>query len=103
MALAQLLLASAAYAIGGLFMKQSEGLSQLRPTITFLALFMSGATVQALGMRHADLGPSYIFVLGVEALLAVLLSTFYLHESYSPSRLAAILLVVVGVVWLRQS
>jgi multidrug transporter EmrE-like cation transporter len=84
-------------------MKQSQGLSQLLPTVTFLTLFICGATVQALGMRHTDLGPSYIFVLGVEAIMTVLLSAFYLHEHYSASRLTAIFLVVSGVAWLRHS
>jgi quaternary ammonium compound-resistance protein SugE len=103
MALIQLVLASAAYAVGGLFMKQSAGLSRPRPTIAFLALFAGGATLQAAGMRSADLGVSYIFVLGVEALITVLLSRFYLHESYTPSRIAAIALVIVGIAWLRRT
>jgi multidrug transporter EmrE-like cation transporter len=103
MALIQLVLASAAYAVGGLFMKQSAGLSHPRPTIAFLALFAGGATLQAAGMKSADLGVSYIFVLGVEALMTVLLSMFYLRETYTPSRIAAIALVVVGIVWLRRT
>jgi len=39
----------------------------------------------------------------VEAIAAVVLSALVLHESYSPERLAAIALVVVGIAWLRQS
>jgi hypothetical protein len=42
-------------------------------------------------------------VLGLEAVLAVMLSASYLHESYSTSRLAAITMVVVGIVWLRST
>jgi multidrug transporter EmrE-like cation transporter len=103
MALAQLLFAATAFALGGLFMKLSAGLTHGGATAAFVALFVTGAIVQALGMQRADLGPSYIFVLGVEALLTVLLSAFYLHESYSASRLAAILLVVIGIAWLRQT
>lgn len=103
MASLMLVLASVAYAVGGLFMKQSDGLSRLLPTLTFLALFASGAALQALGMKQADMGVSYVFVLGVEAIAAVLLSAFVLHESYSLSRLAAISLVIVGIAWLRQS
>ena len=101
MALIQLVLASAAYAVGGLFMKQSAGLSHPRPTIAFLALFAGGATLQAAGMKSADLGVSYIFVLGVEALMTVLLSMFYLRETYTPSRIVSFALVVVCLVWMR--
>jgi multidrug transporter EmrE-like cation transporter len=54
-------------------------------------------------MRQADMGVSYVFVLGVEAVAAVLLSASLLHEPYSPSRLAAVALVIVGIAWLRHS
>ncbi len=103
MALAQLLLASIAYAVGGLFMKLSAGLSRPWPTVAFTLLFLCGAMLQSLGMRNADMGVSYVFVLGVEALVAVGLSAAYLHESFSPSRIAAVMLVVAGVVWLRRT
>lgn len=98
-----LVLASIAYAVGGLFMKQSDGVTRLMPTVAFLALFVSGAMMQAFGMKQADMGVSYVFVLGLEAIAAVLLSAFVLHEGYSASRLAAIALVVIGIAWLRRS
>jgi small multidrug resistance pump/quaternary ammonium compound-resistance protein SugE len=103
MALAQLVVASIAYAVGGLFMKLSEGLSRPWPTIAFSVLFLGGAMLQALGMRGSDLGVSFVFVLGVEAIGATALSTLYLHESLSLSRIAAVLLVVAGVAWLRRT
>ena len=103
MALAQLLLASISFAVGGLFMNLSAGMTHVAATAAFIILFVVGALAQALGMQRADLGASYIFVLGVEALITVFLSAFYLHESYSPSRLAAILLVIIGVTWLRYT
>ena len=103
MALIQLLLASSAYAVGGLFMKLSAGLSRPWPTVTFSLLFLAGAMLQSLGMRNADMGVSYVFVLGVEALVATGLSVVYLHEGFPLSRIAAVLLVVAGVVWLRRT
>ena len=103
MTLLMLVLASVAYAAGGLFMKQSSGVTQLVPTLAFLGLFAGGSVLQALGMKDADMGASYVFVLGVEAIVAVVLSAAVLHEAYSPSRLAAIALVAAGVAWLRVS
>jgi small multidrug resistance pump/quaternary ammonium compound-resistance protein SugE len=103
MALLQLILASAAYATGGLFMKFSDGLSQPLPTITFLLLFLVGATLQALGMRRADLGMAYILVLGFEAALALVFSVWFLHEICSPQRLAAIALILIGIILLRRT
>ena len=98
-----LVIASALYAIGGLFMKLSNGMSRPAPTAAFLMLFVAGAAFQALGMRRTDLVVSYIFVLGAEALVAVLLSALYLHERYPPSRVAAILVILVGMLWLKRT
>ncbi|MGC4081139.1 MAG: SMR family transporter [Vicinamibacterales bacterium] len=103
MSLLMLTVASLAYAVGGLFMKQSNGLTQLAPTAAFLALFAAGASLQALGMRQAEMGVSYVFVLGIEAIAAVGLSAALLHESYSLSRLAAIALIIIGIAWLRRA
>jgi len=103
MALAQLVVASVAYAVGGLFMKLSHGLSRPWPTIAFSLLFLIGAMLQALGMRDTDMGVSYVFVLGVEALIATALGAAYLHEGFPPARIAAVVLVVIGVAWLRRT
>jgi multidrug transporter EmrE-like cation transporter len=98
-----LIIASALYAVGGLCMKLSSGMSRPAPTVAFLMLFVGGAVFQALGMRRADLVVSYIFVLGAEALVAVMLSAFYLHERYPPSRVAAILVILLGMLWLKRT
>lgn len=95
--------ASILYAVGGLFMKQSDGITRLLPSLAFLALFMAGAVLQAIGMRRADMGVSYVLVLGMEAVAAVALSTVVLNESYSVSRVAAIVLVIAGIAWLRST
>ena len=101
-ALIQLILASMIYAVGGLCMKLSVGLTRPLPTAMLFALFMLGATLQTLGMRRADLGVAYIMVLGIEALAALALSVVFLHESWSPSRLGAVAMVVAGVFWLHR-
>ena len=103
MAFLLLITASALYAIGGLFMKLSSGMSRPAPTVAFLTLFVGGAVFQALGMRRTDLVVSYVFVLGAEALVAVMLSALYLHERYPPSRVAAILVILVGMLWLKRT
>lgn len=103
MSLFQLILAAAMYAVGGLFMKLSDGLSRPGPTATFIILFVLAAAIQAMGMRRADMGPSYIFVLGAETLVSALLSVLYLHEHWSPLRVSAVFLVVLGIALLRPS
>lgn len=103
MPLLPLVLAAVAYAAGGLFMKASDGVTRVAPAAAFLALFAAGATLQAIGMKQAHMGVAYVFVLGVEAVAAVVLSAVVLHEPYSPSRLAAIAVVVAGIAWLRAT
>jgi multidrug transporter EmrE-like cation transporter len=98
-----LAIAAAAFSIGGLFMKLSAGATRPLATAGFLILFIGGATVQAIGMRRNDLSVAYIFVLGLEAALTVLLSVWYLKESFSPQRIAAIVLIVAGIAWLRAT
>jgi multidrug transporter EmrE-like cation transporter len=96
-----LAVAAIAFSVGGLFMKLSAGMTRPAPTAAFLALFLAGAAVQTLGMRRTDLSVAYVFVLGLEAAITVLLSVLYFKESCPPQRIAAIVLVVGGIVWLR--
>jgi multidrug transporter EmrE-like cation transporter len=103
MALIQLILASIIYALGGLCMKSSIGLTRPLPTAMLFGLFILGATLQTLGMRHTDLGVAYIMVLGMEAVVALGLSVIFLHEDWSFSRLGAVATVVVGVYWLHRA
>ena len=101
MSLLWLASASIAYAVGGLFMKASNGVVHGRATATFILLFLLGALAQARGMRDTDLSTSYILVLGIEALAAVALGVLVLDEAFGPSRLAAVSLIVAGIAWLR--
>jgi len=101
LAFVELILAAILYALGGLCMKFSAGLTRPSPTVLLYALFMLGATLQTLGMRRGDLGVAYIVVLGLEAAAALALSIFVLDESCSPARLGAVAVIVAGIIWLR--
>lgn len=98
-----LVLAAAAFAIGGLCMKLSAGLTRFWPAACVFLLFCIGAGLQGVAMRRADLGVAYILVLGVEAMLALMLSVFVLGETCPPGRLAAVALILLGIVWLRAA
>lgn len=98
-----LLLASLAYAVGGLFMKQSAGATRGLPTLAFVLLFVAGSVLQAVAMRKSDMGVSYVFVLGVEAVAAVALSAVVLREPWTASRVAAVIVVLAGIAWLRRA
>jgi small multidrug resistance pump/quaternary ammonium compound-resistance protein SugE len=100
---AQLILASVCFAVGGIFMKYSEGVSRLLPSLAFVALFLAGALLQAHALRRADLGVAYIAVLGMEAALTFGFSVLLFRESVSAARVVAVGLIVTGVVLLRRS
>lgn len=90
------------FAVGGLFMKLSNGATRPGPTIIFCALFLAGALLQARAMNREGLGVVYIAVLGLEAALAFAISLGYFRESYSAARLVGVALIVAGVALLRS-
>jgi multidrug resistance protein EbrB len=94
-------IAATMYAIGGALMKYSQGLTQALPTLGLTALFSAGALIQARAMRYEQLGSSYILVLGLEALLALILGALLFGEQVSGRAAAGITLVVMGIVLLR--
>jgi multidrug transporter EmrE-like cation transporter len=98
-----LVAASLLFATGGLFMKLSLGLTRITPTVFVFLFFCAGAACQAVAMRRADMGVAYVFVLGLEALAAFLISVFALHESASLTRIMAVLLIVSGMLLLERT
>ncbi len=97
-----LIVASLLFATGGLFMKLSQGLTQLAPSVFVFIFFIAGAACQTVAMKRADMGVAYVFVLGLEAVAAFLISIFALNESAAPSRIFAVLLIVSGIVLLER-
>jgi multidrug resistance protein EbrB len=94
-------IAATLYVIGGALMKYSQGLTQVLPTLGLTALFGAGALIQARAMRYEQLGSSYILVLGLEALLALILGALLFGEQVSGRAAAGITFVVMGIVLLR--
>lgn len=94
-------LAAALYVAGGTFMKYSQGLTRLAPTLALVAVFSAGALVQAWAMKHEALGSSYVVVLGLETLLAVAVGSLIFAEQMTVKMLCGVTLVVVGIVVLR--
>jgi len=102
MELALLAAAAVCFACGGLAMKFAGGVARPGPTAAYVTLFVSGAVLQSLALRRADLGAAYIAVLGLEAVLTFIFSVWLLKESASASRILAVLLILSGVVLLRR-
>jgi multidrug transporter EmrE-like cation transporter len=100
-ALGASLLAALCFVIGGAFMKLSNGFSRPAPGVAALVLFLSGAVAQTLAMKHGEMGVSYVFILGLEAVLAMALGAFFFQESVSMPKLLGVALIVGGSVLLH--
>ncbi|HEY9597596.1 MAG TPA: SMR family transporter [Cyanophyceae cyanobacterium] len=103
MYLLMVLAAAVFFSVGGIYMKLSQGLSHLTPSLLVYVFFCVGASLQTLAMRKSDLGVTYILVLGLEAVLALLFGVILFKEHYSLFKLLGISLIVAGIAFLRSS
>jgi multidrug transporter EmrE-like cation transporter len=95
-------LAALSFTVGGIFMKRADGLHHATATALFLLLFAVGAVIQSQAMRGAELGATYIVILGLEAALAVAFGTSLFAEPVTLAKIAAIVLIVSGIALLRM-
>jgi len=95
--------AAALYVAGGTLMKYSEGLTRPLPSVALVLVFGAGALIQAWAMKHEALGPSYVIVLGLEALLAVVAGNLIFAEHLTVKTIYGVTLVVLGIAILRLS
>jgi len=95
--------AALSFTIGGIFMELSNGLSRPFASLMVYLMFALGASLQTLATRNAGMGITYILVLGLEAVLAVIFSAVLFRENYTVLKFAGVFLVVVGITFLRSS
>ena len=96
-------LAASLYVIGGVFMKLSAGLTRLPPAAALVVFFGAGALIQAWAMKQEALGSSYVVVLGLEALLAVIAGYFLFAEQVTARMISGVVFIVLGIILLRIS
>jgi multidrug transporter EmrE-like cation transporter len=94
--------AALSFVVGGIFMQQSQGLSQILPTSLIYLCFGLGATLQTLAMQQSGgMGMTYVLVVGLEAILAVACGVLLFQEGYSLLKLLGAALITLGVIFLR--
>jgi multidrug transporter EmrE-like cation transporter len=94
-------LAALAFTAGGIFMKYADGMRHVTATFLFLIFFVLGAAMLSYAMRGAELGTTYIVVLGIEAALALIFGIVLFSETITVSKMAGVLLIVGGIALLR--
>ena len=87
---------------GGALMKLSSGFSRPLPGLAALGLFLSGAVAQTLAMKHGEMGVSYVFILGLEAILALVLGALVFRESVSVAKVLGVVLIIGGFALLHS-
>jgi multidrug transporter EmrE-like cation transporter len=100
MYLVLVMVAALAYTLGGMYMKLSKGLSKLVPSLLVYFFLIAGASMEAIAMEGSSLGVTYLFVIGVEFILAFLGAAFLFRESYSHGSLFGVSLIVAGIIML---
>jgi multidrug transporter EmrE-like cation transporter len=95
-------LAALSFSIAGYFTKRSHGLTVLGPSAMMFGLFVFGSALQALAMRHESMALTYAFVLGLEAVIAFVLSVWLLGESASMVRMSGIFFVILGIILIKS-
>ncbi len=90
------------FAIGGIFMKLSLGLSQPLYSAVVFGCFGVGAILQTLVISKTDLGSSYISILGLEAVATLFFSIWLFKEHFNAVNLFGLAAIVMGVALLRS-
>jgi multidrug transporter EmrE-like cation transporter len=91
--------AALAFTVGGIFMKLSQGLTQPLPSLAMLGLFGLGAALLTLSIDvRGELGPAYLVVLGLEAVLAFAFGAMLFGEDANLGRVLGLALLVAGMI-----
>jgi quaternary ammonium compound-resistance protein SugE len=98
-----MIVAALLFAVGGLFMKASDGLTKFAPSAAVFFFFCVGAACQTVAMKRGEMSITYVVVLGLEALAAFSLGAVILGERASFIKLCALVLIVGGIALLERS
>ena len=101
MYLIMVFIAAFAYTVGGMYMKLSKGLSKPGPSLLVYFFLTLGASLESLAMHHSTLGVTYLFVIGIEFVLAFLFGNLLFRENYSHSNLFGVSLIIAGLILLN--
>ncbi|MDP2298688.1 MAG: multidrug efflux SMR transporter [Pseudolabrys sp.] len=82
-------------------MKQSHGLTRLVPSLVMLIGMIGSFGFLALAMRSLPLGTAYPLWTGIGAVGAFVVGFVVLGEQLTPMRVAAVLMIVSGIVTLK--
>ena len=89
--------------IWAFFMKQSEGFTKITPTIVTFVTMIASVVLLSFSMKTLPLGTAYALWTGIGAIGAFLVGVIFLGEQVSVLRVAAALLIVLGLLLMKLS
>jgi multidrug transporter EmrE-like cation transporter len=97
-----MLASSAAFGIGGVFMKPSAGLTRLFPSLAVIFFFLVGALFLTVAVSKGSISTVIVVGLGFEALFSVGFGIWVLGERLSIHQALGIALILCGVLVMRS-
>ncbi len=88
---------------GTTFMKLSDGLRNLTPTIVMFSFYACAFACNSIAVRKLDLSVTYAIWSGVGTACTALIGFMYFKEPLTAMRLTGIVLIISGVFALRLS
>ena len=88
---------------GTMSMKLSEGFSRLLPTVLIAVFYIASFSALVMSLKRIELGVAYAVWAGVGTALIVVLGIIIFKEAATAMKLAAIVLIISGVVMLHLS
>jgi multidrug transporter EmrE-like cation transporter len=98
---AAVILASLAFAIGGAFMKVSDGFTRPWPTAAAAVCFLAGAVLLGFAIGSQGLSTAYTIGLGIEAIVSIGLGCWVFGERLTVAQVLGVVLILAGVVSVR--
>ena len=87
--------------IGTIFLKLSDGLSRLLPTLVMTVLYITSFALLGLSIRKIDLAVAYAIWAGLGTALVTIAGFWLFSESITPMKVISIALIIAGVVGLK--
>lgn len=85
------------------FLKMSNGMSALWPTVGFAISALTSFALLTVALRELEVGPAYAVWTGIGAAGAAAVGMTFLGDAVSAAKLVSIALILVGVVGLNLS
>jgi quaternary ammonium compound-resistance protein SugE len=85
------------------FLKQSDGITRLWPTIGFAVCALISFGLLTYALRSLDVGPAYAAWTGLGAAGTAVVGMLVLNEDVSAVKIVSIALILIGVIGLNLS